>query len=94
MEHLIPDEGNNNSGDFESVEELEVKTDRFFFSYLGASYMAFLKGDEKLREELEMGLADRLESDDNILMQEIERMTDQNGAIVERMSNLSIGDKE
>ncbi len=94
MENLIPDEGNNSGGDFESVEELEIKTDRFFFSYLGTSYMAFLKGDEKLREELEMGLADRLESDDNILMQEIERMTDQNGAIVERMSNLSIGDKE
>ena len=56
--------------------------------------MAFLKGDEKLREELEMGLADRLESDDNILMQEIEQMTDQNAGIVEKMNNLSVGEKE
>ena len=94
MEHLIPEVDNKHSGNFESVEELEIKTDRFFFSYLGASYMAFLKGDEKLREELEMGLADRLESDDNVLMQEIEQMTDRNGAIVERMNNLSLGDKE
>ena len=92
MEYLIPDE-ENQSGNFESVEELESKTDRFFFSYLSASYMAFLKGDEKLREELEMGLADRLEGDDNILMQEIEQMTDQNASIVEKMNNLSLGEK-
>jgi kinetochore protein NDC80 len=94
MEHLITDEADSHSGAFESVEELERKTDRFFFSYLSASYMAFLKGDEKLREELEMGLADRLEGDDNILMQEIEQMTDQNAAIVEKMNNLSLGEKE
>ena len=94
MEHLVSKESINNGGDFESVEELERKTDKFFFSYLSASYMAFLKGDEKLREELEMGLADRLESDDNILMQEIEQMTDQNAGIVEKMNNLSVGEKE
>lgn len=93
MEYLVPDEEENHGGNFESVEELESKTDRFFFSYLSASYMAFLKGDEKLREELEMGLADRLEGDDNILMQEIEQMTDQNASIVEKMNNLSMGEK-
>jgi kinetochore protein NDC80 len=94
IEYLKVDDADNHSGDFQSVEELESKTDRFFFSYLSASYEAFLKGDEKLREELEMGLADRLEGDDNILMQEIEQMTDQNAAIVEKMNNLSLGDKE
>ena len=94
MKYLIPEELDNHSGEFESVEELESKTDRFFFSYLSASYTAFLKGDEKLREELEMGLADRLEGDDNILMQEIEQMTDQNADIVEKMNNLSLGEKE
>ena len=61
---------------------------------MSASYTAFLKGDEKLREELEMGLADRLEGDDNILIQDIEQMTDQNAAIVEKMNSLSLGDKE
>jgi len=94
MEQLVQDEEKSQNGNFESVEDLETKTDQFFFSYLGASYMAFLKGDEKLREELEMGLADRLECDDNILMQEIERMTDQNAAIVEKMNTLSMGDKD
>ena len=94
MESLIPDEEDNHGGKFESVEELEMKTDRFFFSYLSKSYTAFLKGDEKLREELEMGLADRLESDDNVLVQEIEQMTDQNAAIVEKMNNLNLGEKE
>jgi kinetochore protein NDC80 len=94
MEYLIPEEEENNSGEFDSVEELESKTDKYFFSYLSASYTAFLKGDEKFREELEMGLADRLEGDDNILMQDIEQMTDQNAAIVEKMNNLSMGEKE
>ena len=94
MEHLIPEDTGDHNGNFESVEELESKTDKFFFSYLGASYIAFLKGDEKMREELEMGLADRLESDDNILMQEIEQMTDQNADMVENMNHLSMGDKE
>mmetsp|Transcript_9450 Transcript_9450/g.28194 ORF Transcript_9450/g.28194 Transcript_9450/m.28194 type:complete len:657 (-) Transcript_9450:1678-3648(-) len=94
MENLIPDEDDNHGGQFESVEELEIKTDRYFFSYLSASYVAFLKGDEKLREELEMRLADRLEGDDNILMHEIEQMTDRNGAVVEKMNNLSLGDKD
>jgi len=94
VEYLIPNEEENRSGEFDSVEELESKTDRFFFSYLSASYTAFLKGDEKLREELEMGLADRLEGDDNILMQDIEQMTDQNAAIVEKMNNLSLGEKD
>ena len=94
MENLIPEEDNNHSGQFESVEELERKTDQYFFSYLSASYVAFLKGDEKLREDLEMRLADRLEGDDNILMQEIEQMTDHNAAVVEKMNNLSLGEKE
>eukprot|EP00536_Pseudo-nitzschia_multiseries_P003644 jgi/Psemu1/186259/e_gw1.57.118.1 len=94
MENLIPDEDDYHGGQFESVEELEIKTDRYFFSYLSASYVAFLKGDEKLREELEMRLADRLEGDDNILMQEIEQMTDQNGAIVEKMNTLNLGEKD
>lgn len=94
MEHLIPEDTGDHNGNFESVEELESKTDKFFFSYLGASYIAFLKGDEKMREELEMGLADRLESDDNILMQEIEQMTDQNADMVENMNHLSMGDKD
>ena len=94
MECLVPNEEENRSKEFDSVEELEGKTDRYFFTYLSASYTAFLKGDEKLREELEMGLADRLEGDDNILIQDIEQMTDQNAAIVEKMNSLSLGDKE
>lgn len=94
MECLVPNEEENRSKEFDSVEELEGKTDRYFFTYLSASYTAFLKGDEKLREELEMGLADRLEGDDNILIQDIEQMTDQNAAIVEKMNSLSLGDKD
>jgi kinetochore protein NDC80 len=91
---LAQEEDDNQTGHFESLEELETETDRFFFKYLSASYSAFLKGDEKLRDELMSGLADKLESDDTILLQEIEEMTDRNASIVEKMNNLSMGDRE
>lgn len=84
----------NQTGHFDSLEELETETDRYFFKYLSASYSAFLKGDEKLRDELMSSLADKLERDDTVLMQEIEQMTDRNAAIVEKMNNLSMGEKE
>jgi hypothetical protein len=91
---VAQEQEDNETGQFESLEELETETDRFFFKYLSASYSAFLKGDEKLRDELMSGLADKLESDDSVLLQEIEQMTDRNAGMVQKMNNLSLGDKE
>mmetsp|Transcript_26886 Transcript_26886/g.50332 ORF Transcript_26886/g.50332 Transcript_26886/m.50332 type:complete len:445 (-) Transcript_26886:1580-2914(-) len=95
MENLVTDEiDDHHTGQFESLEELESKTDKCFFKFLSSSYSAFLKGDEKHIEELMMVLADRLERDDAVIVQEIEQMTDRNAAIVEKMNNLSMGEKE
>ncbi len=79
---------------FESLEELEIKTDKAFFKYLGASYTAFLRGDEQSTEQLEVSLAEHFEKDDEIIEKEIEQMTDKNGVIVEQINNLTIGGHE
>jgi kinetochore protein NDC80 len=82
------------SGHFDSLEELETTTDKAFFKYLSAAYTAFLRGDEQTTEQLENGLADRFERDDLIIEQEIEQITDKNSVIVERINNLTLGEQE
>jgi kinetochore protein NDC80 len=84
-----PQEDLNKSGKFDSLEELEQKTDRAFFTYLSGAYSAFLRGDEQMTEQLENALADRFEKDDGVIEQEIERVTDTNGEIVERIHQLT-----
>ena len=89
----LPKEDLDN-GKFESLEELEQRTDKAFFRYLSAAYDAFLRGDEQLTEQLENALADRFERDDAIIEQEIEQVTDRNAEIVEQINNLSEGGQE
>jgi kinetochore protein NDC80 len=92
IETAVPED--EEPGKFESLEELEQKTDKAFFKYLGQAYAAFLRGDEELTEQLENGLADRFERDDGIIEQEIEQVTDQNALILERINNLTMGEEE
>jgi kinetochore protein NDC80 len=95
MEKLVSEDDDDVQRDhYESIEELEAKTDRCFFKYLSDAYTAFLNGDENIIEALQMELSDEVERDDNILMQEREAMTDRNAAIVEKMHNLSMGQQE
>jgi kinetochore protein NDC80 len=79
---------------FDSVEEMETKSDKFFFKYLSAAYEAFLKGDEKLQENLTYCLHDRLERDDKLLEMEIRQMEERNLAVTERINNLGRGEDE
>lgn len=79
---------------FKSLEELESKTDKAFFQYLRSAYTAFLCGDEKTTEDLELTLAERFESDDEIIAGEIETVTDKNSMILEQIRNLSPGENE
>jgi kinetochore protein NDC80 len=95
MEHGDEESGKEDDpGQFESLEELEAKTDKAFFKYMSAAYTAFLRGDEAMTEQLENALADRFERDDAIIEQEIEQMTDKNAVIVERINNLAHGEQE
>lgn len=81
-------------GTFQSLEELEMKTDKAFFRYLSSSYTTFLRDDDETTEQLEVGLAEHFEKDDEIIEKEIEQMTDKNAVIVEQINNLTLGDEE
>lgn len=74
---------------FESFADLDRKSDRAFFDYLGKAYTAFMRNDAALTEQLESDLGDQFERDDNDLLREVERITDLNATIVERINALS-----
>ena len=84
----------NESIRFESLEELEQKTDKAFFKYLSSAYTAFLRGDAQATEQLENALADRFEHDDAVIENEIQQLTDQNGFMVEKINDLNEGTQE
>ena len=97
IEELVSDDEDAEhpgSGEYESLQELEVKTDRCFYNFLGVAYSAFLKGDEQLHMDVTTRFAEGLARDDDYISGEIDLVTDQNGAIVEKMANLDIGEKE
>lgn len=73
---------------FESLQDLEQKTDKAFFQYLSGAYTAFLNGESTITEKLEEGLVDMFEKDNMVIENEIERVTDLNGTIVEKMNHL------
>ena len=73
---------------FETMEELERRTDKAFFKFLSDNYAAFLNGDQTLTEELEERFVDSFERDNMVIEQEIERVTDLNGLIVEKINHL------
>jgi kinetochore protein NDC80 len=96
MEELVRDDENDDeyADSYESLEELENKTDRIFFNYLSNSYEAFLKGDEQLGKELTVRFGQQLARGDEYISEEIDLVTDHNGAMVEKMAHLDIGEKE
>lgn len=74
---------------FESLDELEGKTDKAFFKFLSGTYVAFLRGDVTLTDQLTDELLEMFEQDNMIIEREIDRATDLNAAIVEKMNQLS-----
>jgi SMC interacting uncharacterized protein involved in chromosome segregation len=73
---------------FETMEELERKTDKAFFKFLSDNYSAFLEGNQALTEDLEEAFVDSFERDNMVIEQEIERVNELNGLIVEKMNHL------
>lgn len=94
MEHLecrqadMPPDELHSERPFESLSELDTKTDKAFFQYLGESYKAFMRGDNAMTEKLENDLISRFEYDDKLLEAEIERVTDLNATLLERVQIL------
>jgi kinetochore protein NDC80 len=93
MEHLViakeaRSEEMDETKPFESLEELSQKTDQAFFDYVGKAYTAYMANDEARSLYLEEEFAARFETYDNYLQQEVERFTDLNATIVERINAL------
>lgn len=74
------------AGGFESLQELETKSDKAFFLYLHEAYKAFLAGDDA--DQYTEELVDMFEQDNMVIEREIERVTDMNGAMVEKVNML------
>jgi SMC interacting uncharacterized protein involved in chromosome segregation len=75
--------------DFSSIADLETQTDKAFFLYMGQAYSAFMQGDAESLENLETAFMQRFERDDAFLAQAVERVTDLNASIVERMNDVA-----
>lgn len=71
---------------FESLQELDQKTDRAFFQFLQENYKAFMREDQIAVAKVQGELVARFEADDRLLEDEFERVTDLNAAIAERMA--------
>ena len=80
---------NDTMKDFSSIVDLETQTDRAFFQYMGQAYSAFMKVDAEALEALETAFMQRFERDDAFLAQAVERMTDLNASIVERINEIA-----
>jgi kinetochore protein NDC80 len=87
-DHPNSNEHHQNSNSFESLGELEQKTDKAFFQYLHKAYAAFLEGSIERSDQLTEGLLDMFEEDNNIIEREIERVTDLNATMVEKINLL------
>ena len=70
---------------YETVDELENKSDKAFFKFLAGSYTAFINCDDAALEEVEGLFAERCERDNAFLAQEVERLTDVNATILEQI---------
>jgi kinetochore protein NDC80 len=80
---------NETMKDFSSIMDLETQTDKAFFQYMGQAYSAFMKGDAEVLEALETAFMQRFERDDAFLAQAVERVTDLNASIVERINEIA-----
>lgn len=82
------EEDNTQDGTFSSLAELEQKTDKAFYTYLASAYRGFLQGSQDLCDQLTEHLMDMFERDNMVIEGEIERLTDMNECIVEKINNL------
>ena len=71
--------------EFRSLDELEKKTDKAFFQYLGDAYTSFMKGDTELSDQLTNGLVEMFERDNMVIEREIERVTGINENMAEQI---------
>jgi len=70
---------------FESVKDLEVRTERAFFQFLHEAYEAWMASDGEREARLHEQLVRQFDADNKVLDGETDRTADLNVAIIERM---------
>jgi len=68
---------------------LEIRTDKAFMRYLERAYAAFLSGEDDAYNKLEEELVDNFEQDNMVIENEIERVTDENAALLQSVSEIA-----
>lgn len=79
---------------FDTLQDLHTRTDKAFFQYMGRAYMAFMKGDDVATEKLERALEQRFLIDDAFVEQYVERISDLNASILERINEIALQSEE
>ena len=69
-------------------EEVEVRSEKAFFRFLGDSYVAFLAGDDAKYAALEEHLCEYFEGDNVKIEQDFAALTEKNRTISEDIQNL------
>jgi kinetochore protein NDC80 len=69
-------------------EEVEVRSEKAFFRFLGDSYVAFLAGDDAKYAALEENLCEYFEGDNVKIEQDFAALTEKNRTISEDIQNL------
>lgn len=69
--------------------KLENRTDKAFMKYLERAYAAFLSGEDDMYNKLEEELVDYFEQDNMVIENEIERVTDENAALLQSVSEIA-----
>jgi kinetochore protein NDC80 len=87
FDELVGGVGGESHHPFESLVELEDKTERAFFAFLHKSYAAFLAGHGDV-EAVTDKLIDMFEQDNMVIEREMDRITDLNGGMVETIHML------
>lgn len=79
---------------FESIPELEKNSEQACFYHMKVAYEAFMRNEMETVEQFKLRLEDHFQQDNAILEQWVDRVTDINATIVERMFELGQHDEE
>ena len=71
-----------------TFEEVEVRSEKAFFHFLGDAYVAFLAGDDTKYASMEEALIEYFEADNNKIERDFAALTKKNRAISEDIQNL------
>lgn len=85
----VPSNELENTTPFENLSDLDSKSEKAFYQYVGLAYVAYMKGEEEVGNKLLDNLYLRFEQDNENINQAKERVTDINASILEQIKEVS-----